>query len=466
MTRCPATAFGWGSPALERDRRRQCEADDDAHEHGLEELGLAERNRPQLAERGRRCAMQAEHALVDGHGRVQAVGAEHDPGQHHAQEGHEPAQHVRDRPRRSVAPHLGVPEVVDHQEHAVQRAPDHEGPGGAVPEAAQQHREEQVQVAPGRPLAVAAQRHVEIVAQEVRQRDVPAPPEFDDVGRLVGRAEIQRKLHAQAQRQADRHVRIAREVEIDLQRVGERAEPCGVERGLDALVHAVEHHVGVLAHRVGDQQLLGEAEGEDRNAERHLVGVEPVGGRIGELRHHLRVVQHRARDQVRKVGDEQHVVDEAALMHLALPAVDQEGDLREGVERDADRQHDVQQRDLRQARRGQPVVHVRDEEVGVLEDREHAQVDHQRQHQQRLALAVVPLRRGRQAQPEPVVDADRRHQQRQRLDAPPAVEEQRGQGEKARGGPGVALADQEEPDQYQREEDKNEGIRIEKHRRR
>ncbi|MNT13397.1 hypothetical protein D3C72_1483660 [compost metagenome] len=175
------------------------------------------------------------------------------------------------------------------------------------------------------------------------------------------------------------------------------------------------------------------------------------------------MVQHRARDQVREVGDEQHVVDEAALVHLALPAVDQEGDLREGIERDADRQHDVHQIDRREARRDQPGVDVLQEEVGVLEDGQHAQVDHQRGDQQRLALAVVAPRRGCQLQAEPVVDADGAQQQRQGLHAPPAIEEQRGQSEKAGGGAGVALADQEEPDQDQREIDKNEGIRVEKH---
>ena len=38
------------------------------------------------------------------------------------------------------------PHVVDHQQDAVERAPDDEGPAGAVPQAAEHHGEERVDV--------------------------------------------------------------------------------------------------------------------------------------------------------------------------------------------------------------------------------------------------------------------------------------------------------------------------------
>ncbi|KDA51786.1 hypothetical protein L963_1499 [Leuconostoc mesenteroides subsp. cremoris T26] len=153
-------------------------------------------------------------------------------------------------------------------------------------------------------------------------------------------------------------------------------------------MHAGEHQVRVLAQGICDQQLLGQAEGEDGDAQGDLVGVQPVGRIVRELRHHLRVMQHRSGDQMREIGDEEQVVHEAALVHLALPAVDQEGDLGEGVEGDADRQRDVEQGQLRDAGGGQSVVDIADEEVRILEDGQHAQIDHQRQHQQALAGGV------------------------------------------------------------------------------
>ena len=104
------------------------------------------------------------------------------------------------------------------------------------------------------------------------------------------------------------------------------------------------------------------------------------------------------------------------------------------------------------------------EEVRVLEDGEHTQVDRERHDQVAFADGVDAAGLGRQALRDPVVEADRGEQQRQRLDAPPAVEEERRQGEKAGGCPRVPVTDQKKPDQHQRKEEKDERVRIEKHR--
>ena len=81
-----------------------------------------------------------------------------------------------------------------------------------------------------RAAAVAAERDVEVVAQEARQRHVPAPPEVADRHGAVGRVEVERQPQAEHQREADRHVGVAGEVEIDLQRVGAGGDP-GLGRG-------------------------------------------------------------------------------------------------------------------------------------------------------------------------------------------------------------------------------------------
>src|ERR1700722_1463756 len=79
-------------------------------------------------------------------------------------------------------------------------------------------------------MPVAPERDVEIVAQELRQRHVPAAPEIDDAYRLVRRIEIQRQEYAEHQRDSDRHVGIAGEVEIQLKGIGQRADPGLIER--------------------------------------------------------------------------------------------------------------------------------------------------------------------------------------------------------------------------------------------
>ena len=78
------------------------------------------------------------------------------------------------------------------QEQPLVDAPEDEGPGRAMPEAAEDHRQHQVAVGPQRAAAAAAQRDVEVVAQPVREADVPAAPEVPGAGREVRQVEVER----------------------------------------------------------------------------------------------------------------------------------------------------------------------------------------------------------------------------------------------------------------------------------
>ena len=53
------------------------------------------------------------------------------------------------------------------------------------------------------------------------------------------------------------------------------------------------------------------------------------------------MVQDGPGDQMRKIGDEQGVVDEVVFLHVATRGVDQECNLGEGEERNAQRQDDL-----------------------------------------------------------------------------------------------------------------------------
>ena len=92
-----------------------------------------------------------------------------------------------------------------------------------------QHDDQEIRVGTPRPLAVAAQRQVEVVAQPGRERDVPAAPEVRERFGPVGRVEVLGQHEPEHQGEPDRHVRVAAEVEVDLERVGDHAHP-GVER--------------------------------------------------------------------------------------------------------------------------------------------------------------------------------------------------------------------------------------------
>ena len=114
--------------------------------------------------------------------------------------------------------------------------------------------------------------------------------------------------------------------------------------------------------------------------------LEPIGRPLGELRHHLRVMQHRPGDQVRKVRDEQRIRDETWLRRLALVGVDEKGDLGEGEKGDAERQDDAGERNVDAAELPQRI----DEKIGVLEIAESREIGDDRGRQHLLRGAGTP----------------------------------------------------------------------------
>ncbi len=232
---------------------------------------------------------------------------------------------------------------VHHEEHPVQQAPHRERPGRAVPQPAQEHHDQQVAQRLGPAAARAAQRDEQVVAQEERQRHVPAPPELGDVHRLERRVEVLGEAEAEQERQPDGHVGVAGEVEVQLQRVAERRAP-----GRDQPERVVpgEQRVDRRRDLVGEQQLLREAAGEEEDARRGEPRRQPRR-QPGELRLDVGVAHDRAGDEVREHRHERRVVHDVLRRpaHAAVH-VDRVRHRVEGVERDADREHDVDDRDV------------------------------------------------------------------------------------------------------------------------
>ena len=137
---------------------------------------------------------------------------------------------------------------------------------GAMPEAAQQKDDQQIHGRTARSEAVSAERNVEVVAEPVRQRDVPAPPELLHRLRNVGIVEIVDDAKTEEPAQSSRHVRVAGEVEVDLAGVAKDAEPRG-GRGQVARVGG-KGLIGVHGEHVGEQELLREADDENARCPR------------------------------------------------------------------------------------------------------------------------------------------------------------------------------------------------------
>ena len=168
---------------------------------------------------------------------------------------------------------------------------------------------------------------------------MPAAPELLQRAGEVGRVEVHGQREAEQQRQADRHVRVGGEVEVELHGVA----PAGEEsvRGAEG-VRVVEERIDeALGEVVGEDRLLEQA-GEDQPQRAARVDAGVVGGRLLHLRKQFAGTRDRAGAELREEGE---VVEEveggAGGTAGAAGDVDDVGDGLERVERDADRQDDL-----------------------------------------------------------------------------------------------------------------------------
>ena len=101
-----------------------------------------------------------------------------------------------------------------------------------MPQSAQEHGDERVEVAGGgfvfdlftQNLAITSQGDIEIALKPAAERHMPAAPELLRVAGFVGRIEVLRQVEAHQHGNTDGNIGVAREVGIDLQRVGKERE--------------------------------------------------------------------------------------------------------------------------------------------------------------------------------------------------------------------------------------------------
>ena len=151
---------------------------------------------------------------------LQRVGAEEHPADHHHDEQIRVAEWRWQTPDQP-----GEAQSLRDEERPVVQAPDDEVPARAVPQTAQEEHQDEVAVHPSRADAVAAERDVQVIAEPRRERDVPAAPELLDGVGDVRPPEVLGEPEAEHPPEADRHVGVARKIEVDLQRVADDPEP-------------------------------------------------------------------------------------------------------------------------------------------------------------------------------------------------------------------------------------------------
>ena len=293
---------------------------------------------------------QAEQGGDGAEGVLDAGGIEEDKADHDQE------KHVNVLQELCPGQGLTVPELFRRQEQGEEQSPEDERPGGTVPQARQQPDDENIPkpLAPGDP--VTSQGDVHIVPEPAAQAHVPPPPEFGDAGGNVGIVEVLREVKPEDAAQADGHVAVAGEVEIEMKNVSRRVEPGEEDGGLRAVFVGGDQFI----EDIGQQHLFGKADDEAAGA---VSGVGQGVGPVLQLGGDVGIPDDGSGDQL---GEHCHVgrqVDEIPLGGCVAPVnVDDVAQNLKGVEADADGQGHVKQGE------GQPceTVEAADEEIGVF----------------------------------------------------------------------------------------------------
>jgi len=87
---------------------------------------------------------------------------------------------------------------------------------------------------------------------------MPPPPKISEISGDIGSIEIFEEFEAHHPPQADGHIRISGKVKVNLESIGDGAEP-GV-RSSEVEITEIEDTIGRESHRIGDEHLLAKAE--------------------------------------------------------------------------------------------------------------------------------------------------------------------------------------------------------------
>ncbi len=215
-------------------------------------------------------------------------------------------------------------------------APEDEVPGGAVPEASEEHGDEEVSAGAPGARAVASEADVEVIAEPGGEADVPPLPEFAWGGGGVGDVEIRHEIEAQEAGGAAGDIGVSGEVGVDLEGEGGGAEEDGGAMDGGGLVDEVDEGGEV----VGEGDFLEEAPSDEPDAFfDHGLGDAAGGGYLGE---EVATSFDGAGDELGEEGDVGEEGEEVAGGG-ELTAKDIEGVAEglEGIEGDADGEDDV-----------------------------------------------------------------------------------------------------------------------------
>ena len=92
--------------------------------------------------------------------------------------------------RPLLTPGKRHPELMGCKRNAVHHPPKDKIPRSAMPQATQEHGNDEIDILADFPLPVATQRDIKVIAQPAGKRNMPPPPEFRNGSGLIRRIKV------------------------------------------------------------------------------------------------------------------------------------------------------------------------------------------------------------------------------------------------------------------------------------
>ena len=163
-------------------------------------------------------------------------------------------------------------QIFQQDQQKIVPAPEQEAPAGTVPDAGETPDRQKIQAEPAEAHPVAAQGNVYIIPEKGGQGNVPAAPEIPDGHCHIGIVEVLGVGEAADLTEAQGHVGIGGEIQIELQHVAETAQPGAQHRGLPAAQEAEgQKALAELSQMIRQQTFLGEARQKTAEAQQKAV---------------------------------------------------------------------------------------------------------------------------------------------------------------------------------------------------
>ena len=236
-----------------------------------------------------------------------------------------------------------------------------------VPEPTEQEDGENISHPKRARYSVSAQGSVEVIPKPGGERDMPAPPEICHRIREIGTPEIGHQVVAHDASCTDGHIRVAREVAINLngkENCCENQEGCRV--AARTRVDRVDNH----GQAVGDDHFLDQTPEDELKPLNDSLGLEMRFA--AELRKQTMAALDGPGHQLREEGDVEREDAQMALSRSVAPIdIDRVSDGLEGVEGDAKRQQEIKRgHGVKDVDRFQGLLDIAGEKIEVFEGEE------------------------------------------------------------------------------------------------